>query len=85
MGPLVEAIAERVASLVVEEMERREGGLDDDKLYRPSQVRKIVGIQQSRVYQALKSGELMGVRASGGWKIRGSDVRRWMQQVQNYG
>ena len=52
--------------------------MDDRLLYRVPEVARLLSLSRSKVYVLIQSGVLPSVRIDGSRRVRGEDVRRFI-------
>ena len=62
--------------MTLEVNEMRE--IDDDMLYSPEEVARLLRVAEDTVRSWLRKRALRGIKAGKLWRIRGSEVRRFL-------
>ena len=55
--------------------------MEKEKIYKPSEVAKLVGVTKSTVINHIKKGTLKGYKVFNCWKIKEQDLKEFLKSI----
>lgn len=55
--------------------------MNQEKIYKPSEVAKMVGVTKATVINHIKNGTLKGYKVFNRWKIKESELKEFLKSI----